>query len=35
MQKPGPALRILGIDPGLRSTGFGVIEKQGNALTYI
>jgi crossover junction endodeoxyribonuclease RuvC len=28
-------LRILGIDPGLRSTGFGVIEKQGNALSYI
>ncbi len=28
-------LRILGIDPGLRSTGFGVIEKQGNALNYI
>lgn len=28
-------LRILGIDPGLRSTGFGVIEKQGNALHYI
>lgn len=26
---------ILGIDPGLRITGFGVIEKQGNKLGYI
>ena len=26
---------ILGIDPGLRTTGFGVIEKQGNKLRYI
>jgi crossover junction endodeoxyribonuclease RuvC len=28
-------LRILGIDPGLRSTGFGIIEKTGSRLTYI
>ena len=28
-------MRILGIDPGLRTTGFGVIEKQGNKLAYI
>ncbi len=28
-------MKILGIDPGLRITGFGVIEKQGNRLTYI
>ncbi len=28
-------MRILGIDPGLRVTGFGVIEKQGNALYYV
>lgn len=28
-------MRILGIDPGLRTTGFGVIEKQGTKLTYI
>lgn len=27
--------RILGIDPGLRVTGFGVIEMQGNQLQYI
>jgi crossover junction endodeoxyribonuclease RuvC len=26
---------ILGIDPGLRTTGFGVIEKQGATLRYI
>ncbi|MES2933057.1 MAG: crossover junction endodeoxyribonuclease RuvC [Pseudomonadota bacterium] len=26
---------ILGIDPGLRTTGFGVIHKQGNKLAYI
>ncbi|MEI7613685.1 MAG: crossover junction endodeoxyribonuclease RuvC [Betaproteobacteria bacterium] len=29
------AIRILGIDPGLRITGFGVIEKTGNKLAYI
>jgi len=28
-------VRILGIDPGLRVTGFGVIEKAGDKLTYI
>ena len=28
-------LRILGIDPGLRITGFGVIEKSGSRLSYI
>ena len=28
-------LRILGIDPGLRITGFGVIEKIGQKLHYI
>ncbi len=28
-------MRILGIDPGLRTTGFGVIHKQGNKLSYI
>jgi len=27
--------RILGIDPGLRLTGFGVIEKLGEKITYI
>ncbi len=29
------ALRILGIDPGLRVTGFGVIERAGNRLAYV
>src|SRR4051812_13027039 len=28
-------IRILGIDPGLRLTGFGVIEQSGNKLAYI
>jgi crossover junction endodeoxyribonuclease RuvC len=28
-------IRILGIDPGLRVTGFGVLEKCGQKLTYI
>jgi crossover junction endodeoxyribonuclease RuvC len=28
-------LRILGVDPGLRITGFGVIEKTGNRLAYV
>ena len=28
-------MKILGIDPGLRTTGFGVIYKQGHKLTYV
>ena len=28
-------MRILGIDPGLRITGFGVIDKNGNQLSYV
>jgi crossover junction endodeoxyribonuclease RuvC len=28
-------LRILGIDPGLRITGFGIIEKNGSKLAYV
>jgi crossover junction endodeoxyribonuclease RuvC len=28
-------MRILGIDPGLRTTGFGVLEKHGSELIYI
>ena len=28
-------MRILGIDPGLRTTGFGVVEVAGPALHYI
>jgi crossover junction endodeoxyribonuclease RuvC len=30
-----PPSRILGIDPGLRVTGFGVIERVGSKLAYI
>ena len=29
------AVRILGIDPGLRITGFGLIDKVGSKLTYL
>lgn len=32
---PVAATRILGVDPGLRVTGFGVIEKSGNNLSYL
>lgn len=28
-------MRILGIDPGLQTTGFGVIEREGQQLRYI
>jgi crossover junction endodeoxyribonuclease RuvC len=28
-------VKILGLDPGLRITGYGVIEKTGSTLTYI
>ena len=28
-------MRILGIDPGLRVTGFGVIEQSGSRLRYV
>ncbi len=30
-----PPVRIIGIDPGLRRTGWGVIEIDGNRLIYI
>ena len=29
------SIRILGIDPGLRRTGWGVIEADGNRLVYV
>ena len=29
------ATRILGIDPGLRNTGFGVIDTLGSQLRYV
>ena len=28
-------MRILGVDPGLRTTGFGVIDVEGQALRYV
>ena len=28
-------MRILGIDPALRTTGFGVIDAEGNELHYV
>jgi crossover junction endodeoxyribonuclease RuvC len=30
-----PPIRILGVDPGLRRTGWGVIEIRGNALSFV
>lgn len=35
MSTPEPAIRILGLDPGLRTTGFGVIDVAGNRLRYV
>lgn len=32
---PDGTIRILGIDPGLRVTGFGIIEKTGQRLAYV
>jgi crossover junction endodeoxyribonuclease RuvC len=31
----GPTMRILGIDPGLQTTGFGVIDAAGHTLSYV
>ena len=28
-------MRILGIDPGLQTTGFGVIDMEGQRLSYV
>jgi crossover junction endodeoxyribonuclease RuvC len=28
-------MRVLGIDPGLQTTGFGVVDVAGHALTYV
>jgi crossover junction endodeoxyribonuclease RuvC len=30
-----PTLRVLGIDPGTASTGFGVVDSRGQALTTV
>lgn len=29
------AIRILGIDPGLRNTGWGIVEAKGNGLSFL
>jgi crossover junction endodeoxyribonuclease RuvC len=31
----GPALRIIGIDPGLASVGYGIIESRGGRLKHL
>ena len=31
----GHPIRILGIDPGLRRTGWGLIESDGNRLIHV
>jgi crossover junction endodeoxyribonuclease RuvC len=30
-----PPIRIIGIDPGLRTTGWGIIEAQGSRLVFV
>jgi crossover junction endodeoxyribonuclease RuvC len=30
-----PMVRIIGIDPGLRNTGWGIIEQEGSSLSYV
>ncbi len=35
MAETAAPVRILGIDPGLRITGFGVVEKSGGRLAYV
>jgi crossover junction endodeoxyribonuclease RuvC len=32
---PATGVRILGIDPGVRVTGFGVVDKLGTEITYV
>jgi crossover junction endodeoxyribonuclease RuvC len=31
----GPAIRIIGIDPGLRNTGWGIVDLSGSRLAYV
>jgi crossover junction endodeoxyribonuclease RuvC len=35
LQGAGTIIRILGIDPGLRATGYGILERDGNRLCYV
>jgi crossover junction endodeoxyribonuclease RuvC len=30
-----PAIRIIGLDPGLRRTGWGIVESDGNRLRHV
>ena len=34
-KKGAPTIRLLGIDPGLRFTGFGVIDVRGHEMAYV
>lgn len=34
-QAPAEAVRILGIDPGLRVTGFGLVDARGDRVRYV
>ena len=29
------AIRIIGVDPGLRQTGWGIVEALGNSLKFV
>ena len=33
--RQSPVTRIIGLDPGLRNTGWGVIEVEGSRLIYV
>jgi crossover junction endodeoxyribonuclease RuvC len=35
MPAPPDAVRVLGLDPGLRHTGWGVVDVRGNRLTHV
>ena len=35
LASPPGRIRVLGIDPGLRITGFGVLDKTGSTLAYV
>ena len=35
MNQPGAVLRVLGLDPGTRRFGWGVVERRGTRLTHV
>ncbi|MDR2136011.1 MAG: crossover junction endodeoxyribonuclease RuvC [Treponema sp.] len=35
MRQSSPPRRIIGVDPGLASTGWGIVEQAGNAVRYL